>query len=423
MEQFRIRAVREDEFPTVFALSCAAFGEHDTGEDEQAHRLGFPFDRALAAFDGDKMVATSAVYSQELTLPGGVTIPMGGLTWIATLPTYRRQGLLTQLVSAQFADMKERGEAVSGLVASEGTIYGRFGYGPATSIMGFSVERAYSAFSTPLEAGAPGHFELLEAAEAAVRLPPIYDGLRLRVPGTISRPTTFWSGYLADPPSERGGGTRMFHVVHETSPGRADGYVSYRIKEDWKGATACNTAHVVELLAEDPATYAALWRYVLDTDLTCRISCGRGRVDEPLRWLLAESRRFTVGQLSDFLWLRLLDVPRALAARRYSTPGRLVIEVDDPFPTPLTQRFLLSVEGSVGPYLPAAPSLPAECTPSTAPPDLALGVDALSALYLGGVTFATMAAAGRVRELTPGALARADSMFSGGAAPFCATEF
>ncbi len=107
---------------------------------------------------------------------------------------------------------------------------------------------------------------------------------------------------------------------------------SYRIKGNWEGATALNEVLVVELLAADPAAYKALWNYILGTDLCQTISCGRGRVDEPLRWLLASPRRFRVNELSDFLWLRLLDVPRALAARAYEAADQLVFEVSETFP-------------------------------------------------------------------------------------------
>jgi predicted acetyltransferase len=147
-------------------------------------------------------------------------------------------------------------------------------------------------------------------------------------------------------------------------------------------------------------------------------------VDEPLRWLLSDPRRFKVDELFDYLWLRLLDVPRALAARRYAAAGQLVLEVIDPFPTSTTRRYLLRVAPAMGGAA-SRPSLvlPAECTPSSAEPDLTLESGVLASAYLGGVSFATLAAAGRVRELTPGAAQRADAMFLTSTAPFCATEF
>jgi predicted acetyltransferase len=216
----------------------------------------------------------------------------------------------------------------------------------------------------------------------------------------------------------------MFHVVHETVPGTADGYVTYRVKAEFEGATALNAVRVVELLAADPGVYRALWEFVLGTDLCHTVSCDRGRVDEPLRWLLSDPRRFKVDELFDYLWLRLLDVPRALAARRYAAAGQVVLEVTDPFPLPRTGRYLLSVAQMAAGAAPGSvSSLPAECTPTSSDPDLALDAGVLASAYLGGVNFTTLAAAGRLRELTPGAVARADAMFLAGMAPFCTTEF
>jgi predicted acetyltransferase len=410
-----IRAPHEEEFHTIYELGCVAFGSQPVKEDEDAHRLGFPFDRALCAYDDGRMVATAAVYTQELTIPGGATLPMGGVTWISTLPTHRRQGLLRRLMVAMSTDMFERDEVVSGLGASETTIYGRFGYGPATSVMSFSVLRG-SAFALPVDRSAVGRLKLLGPEEAATRLPAIYEGHRLSQAGAVGRPQVWWNGYLADAPSEReeGAGPTL-HVTHESIPGVPDGYVSYGIKEAWEGSTAHNTVMVLELLAADPRVYAALWNYLLNTDLCHAVNYGRGRIDEPLRWLLADPRRFRVNALSDFLWLRFLDVPRALAARSYRAEDDLVLEVCESFPEPRVSRLLLRT----GP----AGTPGAECAPTTRPADLSLDTVSLAAAYLGGVSWSTLAAAGRVRELQTGTVERADALFATDRAPYCVTEF
>jgi predicted acetyltransferase len=415
MDGIEIRAPREEEFHAIWEISCVAFGQESTAEDEEGHRLGFPFERALCAYEDGKMLATSSVYSLELTVPGQVAIPNGGLTWISTLPTRRRQGLLRQLVAAQCAYMVERGEPVSTLLASEGGIYSRFGYGPCTSVLGFSVSRPYAALETPPGAAVTGRLKLLDADEAAIQLPVIYESLRLAQPGAVSRPSEWWRAYLADPPSEREGATTMFHVTHETAPATPDGYVSYRIKADWSGSTASNTVLVVELLAAGPGAYRELWDYLLTTDLCETISCCQGRMDEPLRWLLADPRRFKAESLSDYLWLRLLDVPRALSARAYRAAGELVFDVADEFPTPNKAQYLLRADPAF--------ATGAECARTRGKADLALQIEYLGAAYLGGVSFATLAAAGRVRELTTGAVERADAMFSTGIAPYCSTMF
>lgn len=425
MGDIEIRPIREDEFPAVLALACVAFGEESTEEDAQAYRAAFPFERSLCAFEDGRLVATSAVQSLELTLPGGVAVHMGGVTWIATLPTHRRRGLLRRLMAAQLADMRARGEIISGLGASEANIYGRFGYGPAAHFASFSVERAFASFAAPDDFATTGRISYLSDDEAASQLPAIYDGLRLHRPGTISRTPGMWSEFLGDPSANREGAGRMHYCKHETIPGAADGYAAYRVKEEWKGETPGNEVRVVELVASDRHVYRALWSFLLNMDLSQTVTCWRGRVDEPLRWLLADRRRFKVEAMADFLWLRLLDIPRALAARTYEAPGELVLEVTDSFPTPSRTCYLLRA-GSGGPLDTTADTgglSAAECLPTGKTPDLALDMDMLGAVYLGGVSFATLAEAGKVRELTPGALRHADQMFLSSPAPFSATEF
>jgi len=409
-----IRAPREEEFAHILRVGCTAFGEEAAAEDVEAYRAGFPFERALCAYDDGSMVATSAVFSLELTVPGHVAVPAGGVTWIATLPTYRRRGLLRELMAAQIAGMAARSEPLSVLLASEATIYRHFGYGPATSIMSFSVERPYAVFGSPAEG--EGRLTLLDDKSAADQLPPLYDKLRLAQPGAVSRPTQWWLEYLHDPLPEREGASRMYHVKHETLPGIADGYVSYRVKESWTAAaTAANEVRVVEVQAADPAVYRALWDYVLNTDLSGVTTCSRGRVDEPLRWMLADTRRFEVKAVADDLYLRLNDVPRALAARTYRAGGHLVLAVTEMFPSRRRVHYelLTGPDGTPG----------AQCHATTREPDIEVPSEYLAAVYLGGVSWATVAAAGKARPLAADAIERADAMFSIAVAPFCATMF
>ncbi len=415
MPDIEIRAPREEEFPAILRTSSVAFGEEATAEDAEVYRTSFPFDRALCAYEGGDMVATSAALPMELTLPGQRALPAAGMTWIATLPTHRRRGLLRRLMTSHFVQMVERGEPLSLLLASEGSIYSRFGYGPATNILSFSVERPYAVFSCPVTNR--GRLSLLSDEEAAAELPPLYDDLRLLQPGMVRRPIFWWPHYLHDPVGAREGATKMYHVKHETVPGVADGYASYRIKEAWSGAaTPAGEVQVVEVIAANPDVYKVLWDYLLNTDLSQTTSCWRGRVDEPLRWLLADPRRFETKAMADDLYLRLHDVPRALSARGYRASGELVLAVTEEFfPHPSETRYLLRAD-------PAA--LPgAECSHTQREPDLAISIDYLAAAYLGGVSFRTLATAGRARELTPGAIEQADKMFSTEVAPFCSTMF
>ncbi len=165
-------------------------------------------------------------------------------------------------------------------------------------------------------------------------------------------------------------------------------------------------------MALTPGAAAGLWRYCLDLDLIGAVQLAGRPVDEPLRWLLADPRRLRTAKVTDGLWVRLLDLPAALAARRYAAPGAVVVEVTDRLRPANDGRFLLE-GGPDG----------ADCRPTGREPDLLCDVADLGAAYLGGVKLASLARAGRVLEQAPGALARADAMFATDPAPWCTTGF
>jgi predicted acetyltransferase len=377
---FEIRPIADtdEDWGRFWPVLDAAFGESSSEGEAEEWRGNFEFDRSLAAFDGERIVGTGGAYSMELTLPGLTSVPVGGLTAISVLPTHRRRGILRAMIERHLRDVESRREPLSVLNASEAAIYGRFGYGAATwsSVFGF------------------------------------YDRVRRAQPGELSRGPEVWAIYFRDPEWYRRGASQHFDVVYETRGGTIDGWVSYRIENHWDGELPANTVRVRELYALTPAARAGLWRYCLDLDLAASMKLLARPVDEPLRWLLADSRRLRTNQTREDLWVRLLDVPVALAARRYATRDRLVVEVIDQLRPANHGRFAL--EG--------APD-GASCERTSDDPDLRLDVAELGAAYLGGVRFTTLAAAGRVIERTPGALWRADRLFASDPAPWCTTSF
>jgi predicted acetyltransferase len=406
-----IRPVTDDELPNFVTVEHVAFGQVATSDRIDAVREIAELDRTLAAFDDGRIVGTAAAGSWELTVPGPTTVPAATVTAVTVLPTHRRRGILTALMARQLDDVADRGEAVAVLNASEGIIYGRFGYGVSTWSMACAIERAHAslAHAHPVD----GRTVMLDPDEAAKRIPELYDDLRRRRVGEISRPDGWWSDYFRDPEVFREGASARFYALHETAAGEPDGFVSYRIKKHWAddGVSRGDT-QIQELHAATPAVRTALWEFCLGVDLSATVSCWNTPVDEPLRWALADPRRLRVTGVHDWLWTRLVDVAAALAARRYSAPGRLVIEVVDTFKPHNSGRYEL-VGGPDG----------AECAPTDAEADLAVGVADLGALYLGGVACTTLARAGRVRPQRAGALVTADAMFVTPEAPWSVTEF
>jgi predicted acetyltransferase len=406
---FDLRPVTEEEWPAYVRAVETAFGSTPADDDVTEWRALTDIERTLAAFEGDRIVGNAGAFSLDLTVPGGSTIPMAGVTAVGVRSTHRRKGVLTAMMQQQLGDVRERGEPMAGLYASESIIYGRFGYGIASSQVRVVVETDRSEYRAPLP---EGRLDLIDGDGAAKVLPEIFDRCRLLTPGDVTRSSAWWNQWFKDKEKERRGASARFYIVHESEPGTADGYVAYRVKGDWPGGLPGATISIDDMAWTSDAAYTNLYRQVLDVDLVTKVDSWKRPVDEPLRWLLADPRRMEVKAHTDELWLRPIDVPACLTARAYRTSARMVIEVVDHFLGAASGRFALD----------ASPD-GATCAAIDASADLTLGVAELGSLYLGGVTASTLARAGRLDEHTPGALTNADLLFSTDKAPYCRTMF
>ncbi len=405
-----LRPITNDEYVAFHTAAASAFGDSPTTEEIEETRSIFEFDRSLAAFDSGRIVGNGILISFELTLPGAMTAPAGGVSWIGVLPTHRRRGILSSIMRQQFRDMRERGEILGILWASESIIYGRFGYGVATHEYKLEIDPRHGAFARTPEI--TGRLEFIDKEAARTLLPELWNRYRQLQPGELTRNDKYWTLVFRDREAHRDGASAYFYVAHRAESGEIDGCVTYRVKSNWDGGFPQNALRLRSLVSTSPEARAALWQFLLHVDLVATIT-GYGSVDEPLRWMLADSRRLRMTGPSDGLWVRLVDIPAALTSRRYQSSDRLVINVTDPF----------CPENDGNYRLEGAPE-GATCKRSKAGKvDIALQITDLGAVYLGGVRFSTLARAGRIEECTRGALRRADVMFASDPAPLCQTGF
>lgn len=414
-EPYPVRQITEDELAGAYAVDEHAFHMSWPADAEVSHlRQRFEFDRSLAAFDGAQIVGTACAFSFQLTVPGA-TAPTAGVSGVAVLPSHRRRGILRSLMTRQLADVHARGEPIAALFASEAGIYGRFGYGHASTHASFTIRRGDGQLS-PDAPTAPGlRQRIAEPERARPELAKVYDSVLPLRPGFFARDDRWWDAVLYDPAYRRRGATPLRCLIAEDGSGPL-GYALYSGEPRWdESALPDGLLTVRELMANSPAATAALWRDLLSRDLTGEVSAALRPVDDPLLHLLADPRRART-RCWDGLFVRLVDVGRALAWRRYAAPADVVLDVSDEICPWNAGRWRLRAAGPAGPAASA-------CERTRDPADLVLPVAALGAVYLGGTRLGALAAAGLVSELRTGALARASAAMSWDPAPWCPIIF
>jgi len=407
-----VRAIAPDELAEWVGVTFVAFHNTRSPDSMVAYireRLGDDTSRCLATVDGARLVGTYESFTAQLTLPGGDCIPANAVSAVSVLPTHHRRGALTRMLEQDLEDARERGEAASILIAAEYPIYGRFGFGPATDHAAYTLQTSQAKFI----ASAPGCVDLVEPAALRAIAPSIFDRVHQAYPGQIDRRPFYWDtrlGVRTLPWRNNGEPPRL--ALYTAPSGEPEGYLVYHVESDWVHHVPGARLEIEDLQTVTADAYLGLWRYMAEVDLLTEVTVEMRRVDEPLGWMLVDARKALRQTMrADFLWVRTLDTPRMLEARRYSVEGRAVLDVDDPLGM-AGGRFVLE-GGPDG----------ARCRPTDAAPDLSLSMLALGAISLGGVSLHTLHAAGRVQEDTPGAVARCERLFHWPIAPWCSTFF
>ncbi|MBB5858074.1 GNAT family N-acetyltransferase [Amycolatopsis umgeniensis] len=399
MSDFSVRLLRPDEDRAATDVFRRALHAREmTDEEWSAISPSMQPDRGFGAFDPE-LIGTVRSFDSEVTLPGGGITPLAAVSLVGVRADRIRRGVLTGLMRAQFEDFAARDVPAAMLHASEGAIYGRFGYGIAARGKSIEIDRHRARFRQEVPAG--GQISLLDLESTIEQWPSLFDALPRTRPGMIARSPHLWPGYERE---VRRATTPVTTAVHRGADG-VDGYVTYtveRAKFDAPSLLKVQSFHYA-----GPDAFAGLWRYLLSVDLVDRITAEKRPLDEPVELLFADPRRVTVQKTQDEGWLRLVDVARMLGARTYRSEP-VVIEVTDRFLDHNSGRYRLSEDGAVR---------------TTGPADLAMDADTLSMLYLGGWRASDLAVAGRVRATGELALERADLLFGTRVNPWCGTFF
>jgi predicted acetyltransferase len=397
-----IRNPAQEAWRAAMETTSSVFGDELKDEDFERFSKTLVRERFYAAYDGDAPVGTAADFPFTLTVPGG-ELAAGGVTWVAVVPSHRRQGILTQLMRRELEDLHGRGESLAMLWASEAAIYGRFGYGMAAPH--FDMDGDRSRFSLRDDRGARGKVRMSSLDDALEPCMHVYERLRPTIPGFIGRSRDWWQAYrLADSEQWRRGASPKYVAVIELDDQPA-AYAIYRVKGEWEAGFPKGQVRVVEALAATPSAERELWRFLFGIDLTVRVD---SRLDpgSSLPLMVDDARSLNL-RLSEGLWLRIVDVDGALAGRSYAGDGSVVLEVRDDFCPWNAGRWRVG----------------SDVARTDEPADLELEVADLASVYLGAFDFSRLAQAERVRELNDGAVARADALFRTARPPFCPEDF
>ncbi|WP_416975424.1 GNAT family N-acetyltransferase [Streptomyces sp. 4F14] len=410
-----IRLIGDDELPAWSQALNVGFLRPSAVSEVQleGRRVADAGSRVYGAFEGERVVATYRSFDQELTVPGGARVPVNAISNVTVTPTHRRRGLLTRTIREDLRAAKERGDVAATLIAAEYPIYGRYGFGPATSMAEWSIDVPRTGLDPRWAApGCGGRVELLEPEEVRKAGPELHERFRRGRPGAVSRTQPWWdivTGALRTYDGERPVPT---FVAYRSPEGEIDGLAAYEVDDAWTGGgQAANTLTVKWLIGVTPQAERALWYFLCSIDWVTTVKSGWRSPGDLLPRLLPDPRAARITQLSDWLWVRILDVVRALEARTYDTTGEVVLEVDDP----------AGLAG--GRFLLAASPEGASCVRSTRGADLALDVTDLASLWLGDESVARLVALGRVREVRAGAVREADALLRTSGRPWCPDMF
>mgnify|MGYP001205459169 CR=1 FL=1 len=409
-----LRSVTDENFVEWRKAVRQGFGIHVHPDDIARLRNDrAELDRLVAAVDtgSERIVGTGGADSYSLTVHGGAVVPMAGVAYMTTSVTHRRQGAFSGMMNQIHDEARERGDIVSGLWASQAHLYSRFDYGIGVNSYDWEIDPRFGSFShSPIsdDNNSEAHVYFVDANEAAVILPGIYEQMRQQIVGSVDRNPGRWRYQLFDEERVRDGASALFFAICEEGREQT-GYVAYRMRR--KGDTDMGVLEIVEQVSLTDTAHATMWRFLLNFDLVGKITATNRPADDPLWWMLADPRRLNRTS-HDALWVRLLDIPNALESRTYNADGQIKIGLISESQPAEAGTYVIDIDDSQ-----------ASVKKTTDKPDVIMTPADLSVIYMGGAKPGPLVEAGRIDIVTTGSLAKLHSMFSTDSAPWCAHYF
>lgn len=327
---------------------------------------------------GPAPVATFCHFDKTLNA-GLEMLPLRMITDVTTSPAHRRRGLVRRMMETSLADAVAHGIPVAALTASEATIYGRWGFGAAVFAQKVEVDTGPRFGLRVFDD--PGRVELIEPPDSWSIIKGVFDRFHAANRGSVDWPQFYEVMHTGAFDFEDGGPDKKVRgAVHLDGDGTIDGVVLY--KADGSGAD--RKIAISEMMALTTPAALALWQFIGGIDMAFKATFSLAHPDDPLRWALTDINAVKYTALSEFLWVRILDVAAALTARPWSADGQVVLEVEDDQGHASGRYRIVAESGRT-------------CVDRTDDPaEVTVDAETLGSLYLGGANVSAMQRAGRV---------------------------
>jgi predicted acetyltransferase len=304
------------------------------GKDTQAHIDDrettidvYRRDPMPGSMDEASPVGTFGGQPKALSWGDGSSVDTFAIRAVTVRATDRRRGILRRMMTTALDLAVSQGLPVASLTASEGTIYRRFGFGPAIRERSVLVK---SARALPFLVPTTGEVVVVPTSylrenDSAVAKR-VFERFHGHTMGSMIRNVGTWGYVLGHPFTEKEPDRAVRAAVHRDDAGEIDGYLTFKLLESPDKPAR---VEVVDLVYATEHAYLGLWEFLLSIDLTEEVLYPFARMDDPIVHVLADNRAFDVTHEEDHVWLRVLDVPAVLGSRPYAADGVVTLSVAD----------------------------------------------------------------------------------------------